>query len=50
MVLHSRGWYRLHLKPAGEPESELVRRILEVPGAAAAYSASQYSTWPMARH
>jgi hypothetical protein len=41
MVLHSRGWYRLHL-------TAMVRRLLEVPGAAVEYSASQYRQWPMA--
>jgi hypothetical protein len=51
IVLHSRGWYRLHLTPGGPPDTALVRRILEVPGAAVEYSASQYRQWPMAsRH
>jgi hypothetical protein len=51
VVLHSRGWYRLHLTPTGEPDTALVRRIVEVPGAAVEYSASQYRLWPMAtRH
>ena len=49
MVLHSRGYYRLHLTPTGEPDLAMVRRILEVPGAAVEYSASQYRVWPMAR-
>lgn len=51
LVLHSRGYYRLHLTPAGEPDTAMVRRIAEVPGAAAEFSASQYRLWPMAtRH
>ena len=48
MVLHSRGWYRLHLTPRGPPDTTMVRRVLEVPGAAVEYSASQYRQWPMA--
>ena len=48
VVLHSRGWYRLHLTPTGPPDTAMVRRILEVPGAAVEYSASQYQQWPMA--
>ena len=48
MVLHSRGWYRLHLTPSGPPDTAMVRRVLEVPGAAVEYSASQYRQWPMA--
>lgn len=51
VVLHSRGWYRLHLDGAGPADTALVRRIMEVPGAAVEYSASQYQQWPMAgRH
>jgi hypothetical protein len=51
VVLHSRGWYRLHLTPGGPPDTAMVRRVIEEPGAAVAYSASQYRQWPMAmRH
>lgn len=49
VVLHSRGWYRLHLEPAGAADTALVRRLMEVPGAAVEYSASRYREWPMAR-
>ena len=48
MVLHSRGWYRLHLTPSGPPDTAMVRRVLEVPGAAVQYSARKYRQWPMA--
>ena len=51
VVLHSRGYYRLHLTPAGEPDTAMVRRVTEVPGAAVEFSASKYRLWPMAtRH
>ena len=51
VVLHSRGWYRLHLTPAGPPDTAMARRVLEVPGAVVQYSASLYRQWPMAlRH
>jgi hypothetical protein len=51
VVLHSRGWYRLHLTPSGPPDTAMARRVLEVPGAAVEYSARQYRQWPMAtRH
>lgn len=51
VLLHSRGYYRLHLPPGGKPDTALVRRIVEVPGAALQYSASRYEQWPMAmRH
>jgi hypothetical protein len=48
VVLHSRGWYRLHLTPGGPPDTAMVRRVVEEPGAAVEYSASQYKQWPMA--
>ena len=48
VVLHSRGWYRLHLTPGGPPDTAMVHRVLEVPGAAVQFSASQYRQWPMA--
>jgi hypothetical protein len=47
-VLHSRGWYRLHLTPTGPSDTALVRRVTEVPGAAVEYSAKLYQQWPMA--
>jgi hypothetical protein len=48
VVLHSRGWYRLHLTPGGPPDTAMVRRVLEEPGVAVEYSASHYRQWPMA--
>ncbi|HEY8258801.1 MAG TPA: hypothetical protein VIG08_14180 [Gemmatimonadales bacterium] len=48
VILHSRGWYRLHLTPRTEPDTAMLRRIADVPGAAVEYSASQYQVWPMA--
>ena len=48
VVLHSRGWYRLHLTPGGPPDTSMVRRVSEVPGAAVEYSAALYRQWPMA--
>jgi hypothetical protein len=51
VILHSRGWYRLHLDATGPADTAMVRRVLHVPGAAVEYSASQYRQWPMAaRH
>ena len=48
VVLHSRGWYRLHLTHRGPPDTAMVRRVSEVPGAAVEYSAALYRQWPMA--
>jgi hypothetical protein len=48
VVLHSRGWYRLHLTPSGPPDTLMARRIFTEPGAAVEYSAGKYQQWPMA--
>jgi hypothetical protein len=48
VVLHSRGWYRLHLQSQGAADTQLVRRVNEVDGAAAQLSADLYRQWPIA--
>lgn len=45
VILHSRGYYDLHLDPAGQGDDERLARILEEPGAAARYSAELYGSW-----
>jgi hypothetical protein len=45
VILHSRGYYELHLDPDAEADTTLVRRIEEVPGAGAAFAADQYGRW-----
>jgi hypothetical protein len=50
VLLHARGYYRLHLREAGEPDTAAVRRIVEVPGAAAEFAAEQFSQWQLAGH
>ena len=45
VFLHSRGYYRLHLTPEGEPNTAVLREIGEVPDAAARLAALRYSQW-----
>ena len=45
VFLHSRGYYRLHLTPQGEPNTALLREMGEVPDAAARLAALRYSQW-----
>jgi len=45
VFLHSRGYYRLHLPENEAPDAVTLKRILEEPGAAAAFSAERYSRW-----
>ena len=48
VLLHTRGWYHLHLQSKSEPDTALLRRIETVPGATARYSAELYQRQPMA--
>jgi hypothetical protein len=48
VILHSRGWYRLHLTASAEPDTAMLQRIAEVPGATVEYSAGLYRKWVMA--
>jgi hypothetical protein len=42
VLLHSRGYYRLHLAEGGTPNMALVNEILQVPGTAARFAADRY--------
>jgi hypothetical protein len=48
VLLHTRGYYRLHLPNAGTPDTGTLRRIAEVPGAAAEFAAEQFKQWQVA--
>jgi hypothetical protein len=43
IFLHSRGYYRMHLKEDGEPDRAAFERILREPGAGARLSAERYA-------
>jgi hypothetical protein len=48
VLLHTRGYYRLHLPIGGEPDTAALRRISYVPGAAAQFAAEQFNKWQVA--
>jgi hypothetical protein len=48
VLLHTRGYYRLHLPIGGDPDTATLRRLGEVPGAAAQFAAEQFSQWQVA--
>ena len=48
VLLHTRGYYRLHLPIGGEPDTAALRRIGEVPGTAAEFAAQQFRQWQVA--
>ena len=47
VILHSRGFYHLHLTPTADADTAMVRRIAEVSGAAVQFSASHYRQRPV---
>jgi hypothetical protein len=49
VILHSRGYYRLHLPEGTEPDSAALRQITEVPGAAARLAADLFREHTLAR-
>jgi hypothetical protein len=49
MILHSRGYYRLHLPEEGEPDVVSLERIANEPGEAARFAARRYAAWQSAR-
>jgi hypothetical protein len=49
VFLHSRGYYKLHVAAAGEPDTKTLQEIENVPGAAAQFAANQFARWQVAR-
>jgi hypothetical protein len=45
VFLHSRGWYQLHLRQDGDPDTATISRIMAVPGAAASFAADRFADW-----
>lgn len=45
VILHSRGWYRLHLDDLGEPDMARLERLMNEPGYAAVLAAERYAAW-----
>jgi hypothetical protein len=48
VLLHTRGYYRLHLPIGGTPDTATLNRLSFVPGAAAQFAAEQFSQWQVA--
>ena len=45
IILHSRGWYQLHLKTDAEPDTTLLEQIRTAPEGAARFAAEEWSNW-----
>jgi len=50
VILHSRGYYRLHVAEGGEPDLAAFDAITNVPGAAARFAANRFTEWQAAGH
>jgi hypothetical protein len=48
VLLHTRGYYRLHLPIGAAPDTATLNRLSFVPGAAARFAAEQFAHWQMA--
>jgi hypothetical protein len=49
VFLHSRGYYKLHMKETGEPDTKMLEAFDKVPGSAARYAATQFGEWQIAK-
>lgn len=45
VILHSRGYYRLHLAPSRQPDLATLERLIEETGYAATFAAERYARW-----
>ena len=45
VLLHSRGWYQLHLRNNGAPDPATFTKILTVPGAGVQFAADRFAEW-----
>jgi hypothetical protein len=50
VFLHSRGYYKLHLRTNGEPDNKTLEAFEKQPGSAARFAADQYAQWRTPEH
>jgi hypothetical protein len=49
VILHSKGYYKLHLSGTGAPDRTRLQALEKVPGSAAQFAAEQFGQWRVAR-
>lgn len=49
ILLHSRGYYQLHLPSSGVPDMKTLQEIENVPGAGARFAANHFAQWQIAQ-
>jgi hypothetical protein len=45
VFLHSRGWYSLHLRAKGKPETQLIEQVTNVPDGAVRFAIERFLQW-----
>jgi hypothetical protein len=50
VFLHSRGYYKLHIRTNGEPDNKTLEAFQKQPGTAARFAADQYAQWRTPEH
>lgn len=50
VILHSRGYYKLHLAAGGEPDNKTLQAFEREPGSAAKFAAARYAEFQTAEH
>jgi hypothetical protein len=50
VILHTRGYYKLHVDGAGAPDKKTLNAFEKVPDSAAHFAAEQYAQWQLARN
>lgn len=49
VILHTKGFYKLHVPGTGKPDTKMLEAIDNVPGTAARFAAAQYGQWEIAK-
>ena len=48
VILHSRGYYKLHIPETGDPDTKTLVELEQTHGAAARFAADRYGEWQVA--
>ena len=49
VILHTRGFYKLHVPGTGDPDTKTLDALNDVPGTAAQFAAEQFKQWQIAK-
>jgi len=49
VILHTRGFYKLHVPGTGDPDTKTLDAMNDVPGTAVKFAAEQFKQWQVAK-